>query len=91
MRVYTYIGFSTDLLQPSSPEKVLLVEPHPNSLALEVEGKIEQVDYHVDCGHRHEHGQRAIRSDVVVDHPRPDPRDAALKRGNGHHYLNRTL
>jgi hypothetical protein len=75
----------------SSPEEIFLLQPDSDLLTLKIKGNEDQVDHNINSGNCHEDTQNTIGSDIVVDHPRPDPRDATLESSNGDHDLDGKL
>lgn len=67
------------------------MQPNPHILTFEIEGNADKVYRRIDSRNGHENSQHAIGSDIIVDHPRPDPCDATLQRRNGDHDLDRKL
>lgn len=67
------------------------MEPDADLLAPQVERNVSQVDGDIDGGYRHENIQNATGCNEVIDHPGPDPSDAALQSSNGDHNFDRKL
>jgi hypothetical protein len=78
-------------LRMRSFQEILLMEPHPNVFAPEIEIKRRQINGNIYRSNSHEKDQWAISSKPIIDDPCPDPSNQRFHRRDCYHQLHREL